>query len=64
MTYQSIKTHCGTVNNGYDRLHHGLALFIVIVEEHIIGSEEYISDFGKLKKPVRKGRKRKSSMKG
>ena len=64
INHQSMKTYCRTVNNGYDRLHHGLALFIDIVEEHIIGSEEYISDFGKLKKPVRKGRKRKSSMKG
>ena len=64
MSHQSMKTHCKTINQGFDRLHFGLALFIDIVEEHVIGSPEYISDFGELKKPVKKGRKRKSLMKG
>ena len=59
-----MNTHCESVHDGYDRVHFGLAFFIDIIEEHVIGSPEYISDFGELKKPVKKGRKRKSLMKG
>ena len=64
MSHQSMKTHCKTIDHGYDKLHFCLALFIDIVEEHVIGSQEYISDYGELKKPVKKGRKRKSVTKG
>ena len=64
MSQTAMKTHCQTINDGCDKLHLSLAMFIDIVEKHVIGSQEYIEVHGELKKQVKKTRKRKSITKG
>ena len=64
MSQSAMKTHCQTINEGIDKLHLSLAMFIDIVEKHVIGSQEYIDVYGEPKKQVKKTRKRKTSTKG